>query len=107
MEYPAKLNKESWESYIQYRAEQKMRKLKEMSIKRVTEWLANYEMDTQADIVETTIRNGWIGLFPPKNIGRKHEAHSRIDNSAVARVHRATAAILEPESGCEIMADYD
>ena len=71
MIYPAKLNKEAWENYTQYRKEQKMRKLKDMSIKRMTGWLSNYEMATQADIVDTTIRNGWIGLFPPKDVKPK------------------------------------
>ena len=71
MEYPAKLNKESWESYIQYRKEMRLRKLKDMSIVRITKWLANYEMETQADIVDTTIRNGWQGLFPPKDVKPK------------------------------------
>ena len=65
------LNENAWKDYIQYRKEQKMRKLKDMSIKRMTGWLANYEMATQADIVDTTIRNGYIGLFPPKDIKKK------------------------------------
>ena len=67
MIYPAKLNKEAWGDYLLYRKEQKMRKLKDMSVQRIVNWLANYEPETQMDIVETTIRNTWIGLFPPKD----------------------------------------
>ena len=62
-----KLNEQAWNNYLEYRKEQKFRKLKEMSTKRIILWLSNYTQETQMDIVETTIRNGWIGLFPPKD----------------------------------------
>jgi len=71
MEESTKLNKESWNDYIEYRKEQKMRKLRDKSESRLILWLSNYSHETQADIVDTTIRNGWIGLFPPKDV--KHE----------------------------------
>ena len=64
---PKELNTKAWQDYLDYRKEQKLRKLRDMSIKRITNWLSCYEVETQADIIDTTIRNGWIGLFPPRD----------------------------------------
>lgn len=62
-----KLNESAWNDYLEYRKEQKMRKLKDKSLELLTKWLSNYSEDVQGEIIYTTIRNGWIGLFPPKD----------------------------------------
>lgn len=53
-------------------------------------------LDGQLAVVRQSIANGWKGLFALKQ-ETSYATHQRIDNSAVARVERATAHLYQPE----------
>ena len=64
---PEGLCRESWEGYLIHRRENRMRVLKPKSQERLMRWLAEQgPPETQAAIVDQTVRNGWTGLFELK-----------------------------------------
>lgn len=54
----------SWEDFIQHRKDIK-KPLSELAAKKSLQLLSLYR-DQQREIIDTSIRNGWQGLFPPK-----------------------------------------
>lgn len=62
--YPDWLNKEAWEEWMLYRSEKK-KALTKTSIKLQISFLEKHIRD-HAEIIRTSIRNGWTGLFPLK-----------------------------------------
>ena len=68
-------NQEAFDEYLEYRKEERMRKLKPRSIDRLKTWLMEQgDAEHQRKIIDQTIRNGWIGLFELKG---NHETHKR------------------------------
>lgn len=61
---PFWLNKEAWKDWETHRREKK-KPLTPLSTKKQLKMLENYKKD-HVEIIETSIRNGWTGLFPPK-----------------------------------------
>lgn len=80
---PPGLNAQAWRDYVAHRRAIKARALKPASVTRLKAWLANQgPPDTQAAIVDTTIRNGWTGLFEQKGAGRpKQQRNQQIDEA--------------------------
>ena len=64
---PDGLCQQSWEAYIQYRRESRKPTLKPVSQTRLMRWLVDQgTAETQAAIVDQSIRNSWTGLFELK-----------------------------------------
>jgi uncharacterized protein YdaU (DUF1376 family) len=59
---PGSVRPEVWESWTRYKGKQKA-ETANLQAKHLDEWAAQ-GLDPNA-IIETSIRNGWIGLFPP------------------------------------------
>jgi len=66
-ELPAELNKNAWNDYLQHRKDIKAKALKPQSESRLIRWLISQgDHEHQQEIIDATIRNGWIGLFEHK-----------------------------------------
>ncbi len=59
-----KLNLTSTLEWIDYKKSSYKTKA---SITKVCNFLSNYDLETQKKIIDTSIMNGWAGLFEPKN----------------------------------------
>jgi hypothetical protein len=75
------LNEQAWQDFIDHRKDIK-KKLTERAQKKQIEFLCRYDFKTQQDIVDTSIRNGWQGLFEPR--GQANAAHKQPNNSTNA-----------------------
>lgn len=65
---PKNLNLNAWQDYIAHRKDIKAKKLQPKSILKQQEFLAKQgDAKIQQEIVDTTIRNNWTGLFELKN----------------------------------------
>ena len=97
--FPPGLNVEAWDAYLDHRRQIKARTLKPASIRQQQEWLGkqgNY--NDQATIVETTIRNGWTGLFE-RNKGRQPNQRTAADEAAVEEwLNEKTDNVIEGEA---------
>jgi hypothetical protein len=85
-ELPPWVDREVWNEWEQHRRE-KRNPLTPRAHKAQIEFLADHKT-TYVEIIRTSIRNGWTGLFPLKT-GGTHEANRRADNSAPGRVRAA------------------
>ena len=63
---PPWLNTKVWNEWCQYRKEKK-KPLTAATIKKQIEFLSQFK-DYHIGILESSIRNGWIGLFPPNGV---------------------------------------
>lgn len=89
---PSGIDNDSWAHYFEYRqAMPKQKRLTEEACRLAFELLAQYPPPTQKQIIETSIMNGWTGLFPPK--GGTHEKDRRNGQhlTPVQRVEKAFA----------------
>jgi len=68
---PDWLNNDSWNEWVAFRKEIKKSLTKSM-IKKQIEFLSNYK-DSHIEIINTSIQNGWTGLFKPKGINESHK----------------------------------
>lgn len=65
---PEGLCQQSWDAYLKHRRESRKSTLKPVSQIRLMRWLVDQGTpETQAAIVDQTIRNGWTGLFELKH----------------------------------------
>ncbi|MFQ5502382.1 MAG: hypothetical protein ACE5EQ_08795 [Phycisphaerae bacterium] len=55
----------AWDEYVAYRRESKFRKLQDASVAKQLKELATYGHDRAIESIQTTIRQGWQGLFEP------------------------------------------
>ncbi len=55
-----------WSEYVAYRRERGIASLKPLSVSRQWEVLAKYGERVAITAIETTIRQGWTGIFPEK-----------------------------------------
>jgi hypothetical protein len=76
---PTWLDKETWSEWVQYRKELK-KKLTPTTIKRQIKLLENYKKDHKKIIIQS-IRNGWTGLFPLKDVADVPKSGSRSDKA--------------------------
>lgn len=94
------LDLEAWTEYVTFRSA--IRKpIHQASAKAAQTRLLKFGseamvLDGQLAVVRQSIANGWKGLFALKQES-SYATHQRIDNSAVARVERATAHLYRPE----------
>ena len=70
------LNKESWNDWVEHRREKK-NTLTERSVKMQIKLLAEHKKD-HVRIIERSITNGWIGLFPEERKGYQKEVSKPI-----------------------------
>lgn len=96
---PDWMDKKAWSEWEEYRKEKKQ-KLTPMTIKQQIKFLEQHRGD-HVEIIQTSIRNGWRGLF---EIKRKLPSDKEIRNQAVVQVKRKeqewekkTAPITEEE----------
>ena len=73
---PQWINQEAWELWVQFRKE--IRKpLKPTTIELQLKMLEKHKAN-HVQILETSIQNGWQGLFPPKEITVKQSALDKV-----------------------------
>lgn len=93
------LNQQAWDEYEKYRAENKIRKLKPMSVYKLQSWLASHSLSDQQKIVDQSIQNGWTGLFELK------KPRKQINSSQDKWVGMGTKIGITPKRG-ESMQSY-
>lgn len=64
--FPDWLNRQAWEDWVDYRKEIK-KKMTDRTQSMQCALLKKYNKDEQRTIIESSIRNGWTGLFELKN----------------------------------------
>lgn len=74
-EYEDWLNKEAWEEWVSFRKELR-KKMTPRAIKSQWNFLKQYSKQDQALIIETSIRNSYQGLFPPKGTSNQKTIHA-------------------------------
>lgn len=73
---PDSLNTEAWLLYSEHRRELKAKRLTPRGVKMAMNKLAALSSDDQMRCVETTVANGWTGLFPEKVNGTYKQTDS-------------------------------
>lgn len=59
--------KTAWQEYITHRSQNGMKSLKMKSIQRTYDAMANWGHDAAIEAINTSIRNGWQGIFEPRS----------------------------------------
>lgn len=77
-EIPAWINPEIWDEWVLFRKESG-KKLTDITIKKQIKFLEEHKSD-YAEIIMTSIRNGWQGLFPLKKDFKKMPSDQQIRN---------------------------
>ena len=62
---PTVINREAWSEWIEYRKQAK-KKMTEATVKKQHAMLSRFSKDVQQEIIDSSIQNGWTGLFEPK-----------------------------------------
>lgn len=65
IELPPEVNSKAWLDWCDYRRERKP-VITERSAKLTINLLAEYDSATQLEMVNSSIRSGWQGVFPPR-----------------------------------------
>jgi len=76
MTVPDALNADAWHEWIEYRVDRR-KPITQLSAKKQVAELAKYSHETQQQMVDTSIANGWQGLFPPKVNGNTMSAEAK------------------------------
>jgi len=76
MTTPDTLNADAWNEWIDYRVD-KRKPVTQVSAKKQVAMLAGYSFETQQQMVDASIANGWQGLFPPKVNGNQLSAAAK------------------------------
>ena len=80
------INKKAWDEFVEHRKDIKM-PLSELAAKKNRATLSKYSPEQQQEIVDTTISNGWRGLFPPKHSGKTNSG--KYTGGAIGRAMQA------------------
>lgn len=80
-ELPFSINPAAWQSWCKYKSEAK-KPIKQTSAKLQWDFLSSYQPDTQLEIVNQSIRNGWHGLFAPKSGNTKQSINDKISDQS-------------------------
>lgn len=86
---PDWLDKELWESFLQFRKELKSKMTdhaQELAIRKLEKWRAAGH--DPKEIIENSIINGWKGLFEPKTIGRSTQNIAERSRSVFERARQ-------------------
>lgn len=62
--------RKSWNEWVRYRKEMR-HPLRPNTIKRQLAMIAKYSPDQGVEMIDRSMTNGWIGLFPPRGVSRK------------------------------------
>ena len=94
------LDWEAWTEFVTFRSARR-KPIHQASVKAAQTRLVKFGSEAEAlggqlAVVHQSIANGWQGLFALKQ-ETSYATHQRMDNSAVARVERATAHLYPPE----------
>lgn len=65
IELPPEVNSKAWLDWCDYRRERKPL-ITERSAKLTIDLLAEYDSSTQQEMINSSIRSGWQGVFPPR-----------------------------------------
>ena len=76
MTTPDTLNADAWNEWIDYRVD-KRKPVTQVSAKKQVAMLAGYSFETQQQMVDASIANGWQGLFPIKVNGNQLSAAAK------------------------------
>ena len=100
--YP--INENAYSEWREFRNTELKKKIGPIAEKKQRQMLANYPPHIQQHIIDTSIRAGWQGLFPPKGIQQhqKASAASLAAHGAPARTRdRSLAHDLSDRSWIE------
>jgi len=103
-ELPDCINPETWADYVQHRKEKKQA-LKPTTTKHILKDLATWHSEGEDvnQILNTSIRNGWTGIFKPSDKRKKTTNGSKIahvaDNDLAAWAARVGAPVAKQQSG--------
>ncbi len=78
MKLPEWMNAEKWDEWVQYRKEIK-KTLKPITTKKQILFLSKHKEDHE-EILETSMMNGWQGLFEIKNRKPSNQSNQIIDD---------------------------
>ena len=74
---------DKWHEYIQYRKSTRMKSLKKASVESQFSKFNEWGLEASIDSIQTTIRNGWQGIFELKtaSAGRNQSTPSEFDSA--------------------------
>lgn len=78
-EAEADINQDAWSLYVQHRKELKAKKLTDRGATMARNKLAKLSHDEQMTVVERSIGNGWIGLFPERTRNGTYQQDNSFD----------------------------
>ena len=90
VEVPEGLNQSAWNDYLAHRKELRAKRLTPRGFQMAMKKLAAIPFADQQTVVDTSISNGWIGLFPEK-LNEKAKSGNTFDDKL--KKLRATAGI--------------
>lgn len=80
-----------WAEYETYRRQTKLRALKFASVQKKWAEMSTWGVDAAIAAIDTTIRNGWQGIFEPKQGGySQSKANPVTDGQRAAKAHEYT-----------------
>lgn len=85
-----------WEDWVEYR-KQARKKMTEATVKRQVAQLKDLSAEQQRATIETSIRNGWTGLFPERQstAGGSHHARNQDAGQQGRRTSSAAGRVRE------------
>ena len=90
VEVPEGLNQSAWNDYLAHRKELRAKRLTPRGLQMAMKKLAAIPFADQQTVVDTSISNGWVGLFPEK-LNEKAKSGNTFDDKL--KKLRATAGI--------------
>ena len=95
VEKPEGLNQSAWDDYLSHRKELRAKRLTKRGLQMAMKKLSALPHDDQQTVVDTSISNGWIGLFPEK-VNEKAKGRDSFDSRLKGLRDRAG---IEPQAG--------
>jgi len=91
------VNQEAWDEWVEYRTQEKKKKIGPMAAKKQQKFLSQYPPPVQQEIVDASIMNSWQGLFPPKgkDAGSTDKAMSNAQRYIESRYKNNVRGLLE------------
>ena len=105
---PDGLNVAAWDKYLAYRREMGFRAYKKRGAEQAMRKWAKYPFDIQLEAVNTTIENGWQGVFLDKIATQRNVLNAEQEQEKhLAEIRKLGEMLKMPRRPDESMQDYE